>query len=118
MKVDVSLIGDGFKVSELKNYLDKVPKFKYKLELIQEFGEIRTKGPHKNKKSKFGFCWINGITLNQLKRIGPIFKTYKVDNIAINVHQKNIKNQTCLIIDSDLINTASNIGACIEIINF
>jgi len=117
MKVDVCLIGDGFNVSDFKNYLDKVFKFKYKLELIQEFGEPSKRGPNKGKPSKYGFCWINGITLKQLSRIGSNFKTYKVDDISINIKEKQIKNQTCLFIDKELINIAHKIDADIEIVD-
>lgn len=118
MKVDISLMGDGFKVSKLKLYLDKVPRFKYEMKVYQEFGEPRTNGPHKGKPSKFGFCWINGITLKQLKRVGLIFRTYNVSKISINIKEKDLKSQSCLYLDRDLIHTASMINADIEIVNF
>jgi hypothetical protein len=117
MKVDVCLIGDGFKVEYLKDYLNELPKFKYKLELIQEFGELSLKGRYKGKPSKYGFCWINGITLKQLKNVGSIFKFYKVDKISINIKEKDLKCQTCLYIDRELINIAHEINADIEIID-
>lgn len=118
MKVDVSLMGDGFKVSDLKLYLDKALRFKYKLEVIQEFKEPRKIGPHKGKPSKFGFCWINGITLKQLERVGLIFRTYKASKISINIKEKDLKSQTCLYLDRDLIHIASMINADIEIVDF
>ena len=118
MKVDVSLIGDGFKVKDLKKYLDKIPKFKYNLELKQEFEEITKLGRHKGKPSPYGFCWINGITLKQLKRIGPAFKTYKVDQIHINVKEEQLKCQTCLYVDKELIEVAHILDASIEIVDF
>jgi len=118
MKVDVCLMGDGFKVSDFKNYLDKIPRFKYKMEVYQEFGEPRTSGPHKGKPSTFGLCWINGITLKQLNRIDRFsFKCYKVDKISINIEEKYLKTQTCLYLDKDLIHTASMINADIEIVD-
>lgn len=118
MKVDVCLMGDGFKVSDLKKHLEKLPKFKYELELMQEFGKPRKNGPDKGKPSKFGFCWINGITLKQLKRLGPVFKTYNVDDISINVHEEQIQNQTCLYVDKELIDVAHRLEADIEIVDF
>jgi len=118
MKVDVCLIGDGFNVSNFKNYSDKVFKFKYKLELIQEFGEPSKRGPNKGKPSKYGFCWINGITLKQLSRIDPhCFKAYNVDKISINIKEKDIKSQTCLYVDKELISIAYKIDANIEIVD-
>lgn len=117
MKVDVRLTGDGFKVDDLKAYLDKIPNFEYKLELVQELGEPTKRGPNKGKPSEYGFCWINRITLKQLDQIGSIFKSYKIDDIAINIEEKKLKNQTCLYLDKDLINIASRIDADIEIVD-
>lgn len=111
-------MGDGFKVSDLKLYLDKVRGFKYQLEVMQEFKEPRKNGPHKGKPSKFGFCWINGITLKQLERVGLIFRTYNVSKVSINIKEKDLKSQTCLYLDRDLINLASMINANIEIVDF
>lgn len=115
MKVDVSLIGDGFSPKALQIYL-KALKTRYKLEILQELGEPKKIGFGKGKPSEFGFCWLNGISLRQLTRIGRVFKSYKIDDISINVKESDIKCQTCLTINSELIDIAANLKASIEIV--
>lgn len=116
MKVDVSLIGDGFSPKELQSYLDKALKTKKKLEILQELGSPKKMGFNKGKPSPYGFCWLNGITLRQLGRVGRVFKTYKIDGITINIKQKDVQDETCIFIDKDLIEIASSLNATIEII--
>lgn len=115
MKVDVSLIGDGFSPKELQVYL-KALKTRNKLEILQELGEPIKLGFDKGKPSKWGFCWLNRISLRQLGRIGRVLKSYKVDDISINIKESDIKCQTCLTIDKELIGIAANLGATIEIV--
>ena len=116
LKLNIFLEGNKFVVSDLKNYLDALKNFKYSFNPVQELGELRKSGPFKGKPSKFGMCWVEDISINQLKRIGPIFKTYDVEKIIINVTKKSIKSQTCLYLDQELISVAAQINASIEII--
>jgi len=116
MKIDVSLIGDGFNPNDLQLYLNKALKTKHKLEILQELGAPKKIGFGKGKPSPYGFCWLNGISLIQLSRIGQVFKTYKVEDITINVKQKDIQGQTCLYIDKKLIGIVSRLNATIEIV--
>jgi hypothetical protein len=115
MKVDVSLIGDGFSPKDLQVYLTKA-NAKYKLKILQELGEPAKMGFGKGKSSKWGFCWLNGITLRQLSRIGKVLKTYKVEDIAINVKQEDVQDQTCIYVSKELIDIAAQLDATIEIV--
>lgn len=116
MKVDVSLIGDGFSPKELQIYLTKALKTKFKLKILQALGEPKKLGFDKGKPSKWGFCWLEGISLKQLGRIGRVFKSYKIEDITINVKENDVKCQSCLTIDKELIEIAAQLGAVIEIV--
>lgn len=116
LKLDVCLTGKGFKVSKLKDYLNSLENFKYTLDLIQEFGEVKRTGLNKGNLSEYGLCWLNNITLEQLVKIGEKFKTFNVDEVNINVKKGAIKTQTCLTINKNLIKIAAKINANIEIV--
>ena len=116
MKVDVSLLGDGFNVKDLQVYLKKVLKTKYELQILQELGKPKKVGFNKGEPCEYGFCWLNGISLIQLERIGRVFKTYNIDEIAINIDENDIRDEISICINKELISIASSIGATIEII--
>lgn len=116
MKVDVSLIGDGFSPKELQVYLTKALKTKFKLKILQELGEPKKLGFGKGKPSEYGFCWLKGINLRELTRVGRVFKSYKIEDITINIKQSDVQCQSCLTIDKELIDIASSLGATIEIV--
>ncbi len=114
-KVDVFLTGEGFSVKKLEKLLSPLS---YNIDIVQEFNTPINRGPNRNKIATYGMCWLRRVPINKLRDMKSLFKRVKISEIIIDIHEDQIKTQTCLYLDMEIISCANHLKADIEIVDF